>query len=372
MSEDLSYEEINELLEDKKDIPFQKIEEFLESILNNQFLSKVNSKEGSRYVVFSHPDARDILKSRHIRQISLEEAVDAGLPTTKDIDELIESGSVVSPETEAEIKDISSKIKAQEKLLSMTKLPGRRLPIEEALKGLGEKLIDLQSEASSLYYLTSEKKADEVSMLYMAWASTYTLEGERLWEGFEDFEKEIDLFLRTSVLRNFSYFNTGFSIRIVRYLARHSLWRIRYIAATKIGGRLFTREYNDLTTDQLSLLYWSNHYQSIYEMMPNEQPDDDIIKDDEALDSFMEAYFKSREQDKNEGKVNRTGASASGSKLSAWERGDELIITSNHPQAAVMQYSEQRIKAGEGTSDVEVIDPRSRRGRNRAKARISR
>ena len=370
MSEEISDQEINELLEDKKDIPFQKVEEFLESILNNQSLREVESKEGPVFVVFSHPDARDILKSRHTRQVALAEAIDAGLPTVEDIDDLIENGGIIKPETEAEIKDISSKIKAQEKLLSMTKIPGRRIPIEEALQRLEDKLTSLQSEASSLYYLTSEKKADEVAMLYMAWSSTYTLDGERFWDAFETFESETDLVLRASILRNFSYFNAGYRIKLVRYIARHSIWRIRYVAASKIGGRLFTRDYNDLTTDQLSLLYWSNHYQSNYEMMPNDQPDDDVIKDDEALDAYMDVYFKKREEERNEGMVNRTGASSSSKKLSAWERGDELIITSNHPQAAVMQYSEQRIKAGEGTTDVEVVDPRSRRGRNRAKARI--
>ncbi len=372
MSEDISYQEINDLLEDKKDMPFQKVEEFLENILNNQSLKEIKSKDGPLFIVFSHPEARDILKSRHIREVALKEAIEAGLASVEDINDLIENGGVIKPETEAEIKEVSSKIKAQEKLLSMTKIPGRRVPIEEVLKRLEDKLTELQSEASGLYYLTSEKKADEVAMLYMAWSCTYTLDGERLWKEFSDFEGETDLILRASTLRNFSYFNAGYSIRIVRYLARHSIWRIRYVAATKLGGRLFTREYNDLTTDQLSLLYWSNHYQSIYEMMPNDQPDDDIIKDDEALDTYMEAYFKKREEERNEGKVNKTGASSSSSKLSAWDRGDELIITSNHPQAAVMQYSEQRIKAGEGTTDVEVIDPRSRRGRNRAKARIGR
>lgn len=372
MSDETSDQEINDLLEDKKDIPFQKVEEYLENILNNQSLSKVMSKDGTIFVVFSHPDARDVLKSRHIREIALAEAEEAGLPSVEDIDDLIENGGVIKPETEAEIRDVSAKMKAQEKLLSMTRLPGRRIPIEEALQRLSDRLDELHSEAAGLYYLTSEKKADEVAMLYMAWASTYTLDGERFWEDFQGFEEEVDLKLRASILQKFSYFNAGYKIKLVRYIARHSIWRIRYVAATKLGGRLFTRDYNDLTTDQLSLLYWSNHYQSIYEMMPNDQPDEDVIKDDEALDHYMEVYFKQREEEKNEGKVNRTGASSSAKKLSAWERGDELIITSNHPQAAVMQYSEQRIKAGEGTTDVEVVDPRSRRGRNRAKARLGR
>jgi len=90
-------------------------------------------------------------------------------------------------------------------------------------------------------------------------------------------------------------------------------------------------------------LYWSNFYQSIYEMMPDDQPDDSVIKDDEALDSHMELYFKKREEERKDSKSSKRGV-GSQSKLDAWDRGDELIITPAHPAYHDLQYSEERLK----------------------------
>ena len=148
-----------------------------------------------------------------------------------------------------------------------------------------------------------------------------------------------------------------------RSLSRHVLWRIRYTAGLKIGGPLFPQGLHSITPDQQNLLYWSNYYQSIYEMLPDEQPDEDIINDDDALDAYMERYFKEREADRNDGRLKRS--SGNKGRLSAKET-DEVLITSNNPEFLNMDYSEKRVQNAEGGADVEVISPNSRRARNRA------
>ena len=203
----------------------------------------------------------------------------------------------------------------------------------------------------------------------MTWAGTCKVTGEKYWESFEAFEAETDLFLRNSVIAQFSKFNRGLSLKEIRFLSRHVLWRIRYTAGLKIGGPLFPGGLQDLTTDQQSLLYWSNYYQSIYEMLPDEQPADEIIQDDEALDAYMEAYFKKRELEKNEGRLKRR--SGGKGKLSS-ENSAEVIITSNHPEYLGLEYSDKRVQAAPESSEVEVVSPNSRRARNQRAARKNR
>ncbi len=344
------------------EISFQETEEILESIINNQRLVKIDSKDGVKFLIFSHPAADEILCSRHRRELALIEAEKEGLPSLAEVNELIEQKIVGQVDGER-IEELEDKISAQKKVLQLTKIPGRRMPIEEAIENYSNEIEQLKAKGEAYQYHSREKKADEEALLYLAWAATRTIEGPTYWGSFQDFEDETDLILRNSVLETFGKFNKGLPIKTIRYMSRHGLWRVRYVAALKIGGSLFDLE--DLTPDQLGLLYWSNYYQSIYEMMPDDQPDDETIQDDEALDKYMEDYFKRREKERNEGKVNRRNTSRKGKgKLAAWDRSDELIITPSHPEYMKMEYSEERIKSEE-TSEVEVVAPNSKRARNR-------
>lgn len=355
-----------------EELSFQEVEELLESILNDRKLIKLDSQKGTEFVIFSHPTADEILRSRYYRERALLEAQKQGLPSIEDIDKLLSEREVVSPEDTKKMKDLEEKVTAQRRLLQLTKISGRRKPIEETIERYLKEIGELEAKRDSFYYLTQEKKADEESVLFLAWASAHNIEGQKYWSTFQDFEDETDLVLRNNVILEFTSFNRGFPSKAVRYLARHSLWRIRYTAALKIGGSLFSRDLDDLTPDQLNLLYWSNYYQSIYEMLPDDQPDEETIKDDEALDKFMEAYFQRREMERNEGKIKKTGATSKKGKLSAWDRGEELIITPAHPQYMGLQYSEERVKSGDGSSEVEAVSPNSRRARNMRDRRRSR
>lgn len=352
-------------------LSFQEVEKLLESILVNKTLTRLESREGPCFVIFSHPSADDIIRSRYIKEKAMLEALAEGLPSLEELEKTLQNKQVLSPADEATIKDLEEKIKAQARLLQLTKIEGRRKDVQSNIDRFQQDIDKLKSKTRNLLALSAESKANEESMLYLCWVSTYDIEGPRYWKTFQDFENETDLILRNSLLEEFMRFNAGITVKNIRLLARHNLWRIRYAAALKIGGPVFSRGLNDLTPDQLGLLYWSNYYQSIYEMMPDDQPSPEIIEDDASLDSYMEAFFKRREEERNEGRVKRASGNRKG-KLSAWDRGEEVIITANHPEYMKMQYSEERIKASEGTTDIEAVAPNSRRARNRAMARRNR
>jgi len=347
------------------DLSFQEVEELLEQIIHNKKLVQLDSSKGEVFVVFSFPAADDFIRGRHVRARALLEAQKEELPTHADMVAVIEERGIVTEADREKMQALRDKIEGQKRVRNLTKIEGRRKPIDENIERLSKELDELESKGSDLFLLTQEYRADEESLLFLTWASTYTIDYERYWDSFDTFEEETDLLLRTNALIQYTKFNRGMSNEIIRFLARHVIWRIPYSSALKIGGPLFPRGLHDLTTDQKTLLYWSNFYQSIYEMMPDDQPTDDVIEDDDKLDSYMEAYYKQRETERSGGRIKR-GSGSSG-KLST-SNSDEVIVTTNHPDYLSLGYTDKRVKS-ESASEVEVIAPNSRRARNRRAAK---
>ncbi len=346
-----------------EELPFQEIESLLESIISNKRLTRLEFSDDVEFVVFSFPKAQDLLLNRYMREKALIEAKREGLPTLEEAEGLADR--VVTQEDKDKIKDLKEQIKGQEAVLERTAIDARKDQIRENIDRLKVQLEELQIRVNNLLYMSQERKADEESFLFLAWASTYAVTGEHFWKTFDTFEEETRQDLRNSLFDEFTKFNAGIPSKSIRFLARHSLWRIRYTAATKMGQQLFHDGLVDLTPDQLSLLYWSNYYQSIFEMLPDDQPSPDVIDDDDKLDEYMEAYFKNREEDRTEAKAKSRSNSGKSQKLNAWEKGQELIITPSHPEYMKLAYSKERVKSAAGTSEVEVIAPNSRRARNK-------
>ena len=346
-----------------KELPFQEIEALLESVISNKSLKRIDYPGGTEFIIFSYPKSQDLVLSRYMRENAMLEAAKEGLPTLEEATELLDKAT--TQEDKDKLKELKEKIVAQEAVFEVTAIEARRDQVRENIERLQEEAIELENKSQHLLYMSQERKADEESFLYLAWASAYAVTGERFWNTFEDFEKETRQELRLSFIEKFSKFNIGLSSKEIRFLARHSLWRIRYTASSKTGQQLFDNGLVDLTPDQLSLLYWSNYYQSIFEMLPDEMPSPEVIDDDDKLDEFMDSYFKNREKERTEGKAEQRSQTGRRQKLNAWEKGEELIITPSHPDYMKLAYSKQRVKSAEGTSEVEVIAPNSRRARNR-------
>jgi hypothetical protein len=343
-----------------QELSFQEIEALLESVIFNQYLVQLKTEDGVEFIVLSHPSSRDLLLSRYMRDKALLEAEKEGLPSLEEAE--LNLDKVISQEDKDAIKKLEDNLEAQEKVLGVTAIEARRDSVRENIDRLKIELQQAQNKSQNYLYMTRERKADEESFLYLAWASAHTVTGERYWKTFEEFEATTSFEVRSSLLEEFAVFNVGLSSKQIRFLARHSLWRIRYVAAMKTNQTLFGDSGLNLTPDQLSLLYWANYYQSIYEMMPDEQPSQDIVNDDTKLDEYMDSYFEKRDKDKIEGKAHSRSQSK---KLNAWDKGEELIITPSHPDYMELAYTKKRVKAADDTSEVEVISPMGRRAKNK-------
>ncbi len=114
------------------------------------------------------------------------------------------------------------------------------------------------------------------------------------------------------------------------------MWRIRYVTATKTGDSLFGVPISEYSVDQLTLLYWSHFYQSIYEMMPDERPADTIIEDDQALDAYMKDWHSDRNRDAAASKAKKNKHYGQNS---AWDHEETLVMRSN-PMHEDIEYTE--------------------------------
>jgi len=209
------------------ELSYQEVEELLENVINNKKLVKVESSESTLFVIFSFPAADDILASRCTREQALIEATKEELPSKEEMEEVVKERGLLDHDKIGELKE---KIKAQERLLSLTKIEGRKKPIEENIVRISNEVFKLKSQADHMYALTREYRADEEALLYLAWASTHTLTGAKYWPDFQTFENETDIIFRTSIIDKYADFNRGLGTKEVRFLARHVLWRIRYTA----------------------------------------------------------------------------------------------------------------------------------------------
>lgn len=345
------------------DLSFQEVEELLERIVHNKYLVQVGTPPDEEFIILCSPKSEYIIQSRLVRSRALLEAEKEGLPSLDETHEMARMSGLITEADDELVKKLQDKISAQLRVLNMTKIEGRRKPIEEIIAKFETEIEEISVKRDSYYVLSREYKADEESVLFLAWAGCLDLDGHHYWESFREFEKEKNLVFRNSVVDAFAGFNRGIATAEIRYIARHTLWRIRYTAALKMGGPLFPKGLIELTPDQQSLLYWSNYYQSIGEMLSDERPDESIIEDDDELDSYMEAYFKRQEKERSQSKLDSRSGSG---KLSASTK-EEVIVTSAHPQYMTTTYSEERVNAGEA-SDMAVIAPNTRRARNQRAA----
>ena len=145
---------------------------------------------------------------------------------------------------------------------------------------------------------------------------------------------------RNSILLTFLQFRSGIETDAIRFIARHSLWRIRYVTSQKVSDELFGVLTSQYTNDMLNLAYWSNFYQNIYEMMPKDRPPDLIIEDDDALDAYMKSYYEERNREDASERHKHQTQSRRG-QLSAFNK-EEVIVTQSSELYEDIEYTKPR------------------------------
>ncbi len=306
-------------------------------------------------ILFKFPIRRDIMKSRRIYDSEYKKSIEEGLLSMEDMKKIIEDRNLLTDSDRRQLSSLESKLEAQKVLLAKTvKVKANQDRIKNIIYNLEDEILIVKRKEHSKLSMTAETRAEESKVLYLCWRSTYDFDVEDLfWANFDLFLNEYRLTFRQKVISEFILFYGGISTSHIRATARSNLWRIRYITSLKTSEPLFGVPASIYTNDMLNLAYWSHYYQNIYEMLPDDQPSEDIIEDDEALDAYLNDYYNER---KKESVVNRDKRKFG--KLSAFDK-DEVIITKANELYEDIEYDKPR--EAQAVKDRNFIKKRTRR-----------
>jgi hypothetical protein len=147
----------------------------------------------------------------------------------------------------------------------------------------------------------------------------------------------------------------------VRYIARNNLWRISYVIAQKTNTPLFSGAVINLTPDQANLGWWSGYYDSIWQMMPDDQPDEGTIQDDQALDKYMEELHKERSKERVAARAGKKYGTSSALNMK------EVLVMRDNPDYLDFNYDKVPAKSGTDKGLKEEAPPGSKAARLRQK-----
>jgi hypothetical protein len=325
------------------------------------YLARVFS--GTEYIyiedfllVFKFPSNELKQKAQLFYQRSFDSAVKDGMLPMVDLEKLVERRNLISVNDVKQLSKLKSQLEAQEILLGKTtRVKANQERIKQVINRLRTDIRQIEFKKNSKLLMSAETKAEEEKTFYVCSQCVYNEDGTLFWPSFKDAQKEKRLGLREKILINYLRYYSGLPAHVIREVARSGIWRIRYINSIKTSDPLFGVPASCYTTDQLNLVYWSNFYQNIYEMMPEDRPSDMIIDDDEALDAFMKTFYEER----NREEASRKSKSKRSGKLSAFDS-EEVIITKAHELYQDIEYDTPR--EAQKLKDRVDIKKRTKRG----------
>ena len=302
------------------DLTIEEIESYLEQITTASKIVNVNDK----VLLFKYPSPDNKMESRRIYELEYKKSMDEGLLSANDMRDLIKERHLITDKERYELSSLKSKLDAQKVLLAKTtKVRANQDRIKGIIHDIEKKIRDIESKEVSKFSMTAETKAEEAKILYLCWSNCYNFLTKNLyWSLYDEFLNEVDYLFRQKVVSEFILFYGGIPTKYIRAIARSNLWRIKYVTSIKTSEPLFGRPTSEYSNDMLNLAYWSHYYQSIFEMLAEDRPSEDIIEDDEVLDAYMKDYYDEHTRDT----AARRDKNKHSGKLSAFDK-EEVIVT---------------------------------------------
>lgn len=310
------------------------VDQYLVRISSGKLIAHINDE----FIVFKYPSNDVKLHADAIYTMAYQKALDEGLLDDIALEQLIRDRNIFTAEDEEKLTKLGSQLEAQEILLGKTtRVRANQDRIKKIIHKIKEEMFVISSKKSSRMMMSAEVKANEERTLYLCWDSTYDYNNEKYWSKLSYFKETTNIPFREEILNTFLRFYYGIPTNIIRYIARHSLWRIRYVNSQKVSEQLFGKPSAEYTTDMLSLAYWSNYYDSIYQMMPEDRPSDLIIEDDDSLDAYMRSFYEERTRED----ASRRSKHKTPGKLSAFDQ-EEVIVTASNALYHDIEYDKPR------------------------------
>lgn len=321
------------------ELSYEELDAYVQQVCTGSKLVYVDNQQDEPVpLLFKYPTTDTALLAQIVYDRSVKRAKDKGLPTLESMEELIKERNIFTEEDAAKIEKLNSRIKGQKTILAKTvRVPANRDRIYKNIKTLEDQVTKIAIKKEPVLAMTQERKATEEKYLFLTSLGVFDpFTDKPYWETEETFQAEADFVFRKRVFLEYIVFAHGLRPEVIRYVARSNIWRIRYVTALKTGDGLFGSAIKDYSIDQLTLLYWSHFYQSIYEMLSSDRPPDTVIEDDQALDAYMTDWQAERNRD---AVAARSQSNNKYGNNSAWDHGETLVMRSN-PVHEDVEYSE--------------------------------
>jgi len=338
------------------DWSLEQLQTALDEIVSGERLVEVPTKSGKpMFIVFKYPSRIDTRISEvRMRQKTLE-AIQDHMLTEEQMLEVIRERKIWTEKDEEIVEELRERVtKWREKLKNPDLTEKARETVEGAIAGFEEKIYEAEYKKEVMLVNTAERKGRQEKYEYLTWACSYGPEtNERIWPNYLTYYRLMDTTLKNSLLNEFIKYLSGRKTEEIRYIARSNLWRISYVVAQKTNTPLFPKAVVELTPDQTNLAWWSGYYQGIFEMMPDDQPDDYTIENDEALDLYMEELHKERSQERQDARKDKKNPFGS---KSARHMKEQLVMR-NNPDYFDLEYDKIPVdkRTHEGT-DLSLKD----------------
>ena len=208
-------------------------DEETECYLNQVFIGQQLVYIEDKLFLFKQPDNYVKMQASLVYDKTRNEAIKSGMLSVKMLEELLEERHIISEKEQKELEGLKSQLHAQQILLGKTtKVKAKQDRLKKIVNRIKEDIAEIEHKRISKLAMSAESKASEEKALYLCWACTYikTNDDYKLyWESFNNLLDEYSLELRNKILIKFLQFKAGIPTEIIRFLARHSLWRIRYV-----------------------------------------------------------------------------------------------------------------------------------------------
>ncbi len=157
---------------------------------------------------------------------------------------------------------------------------------------------ELTTIKSSYTKNSAESLAEMVRLNYLTYFCVYKDKSDKLWKSYKDFVNDSRSLLVRALQFQLVSFLSGLDQTTIRRLARHTIWRTKWIGATKANANLFPGNISEWDLNKTTLVFWSSFYDNIYGS--SNVPEQFIIEDDKLLDSWLE----------NENRKNKSGSTS--------------------------------------------------------------
>ncbi len=317
------------------DLTYEELDLFISKIASGKKILYLESD----FISIIHPNNELKLKGELIYDSMYKQSLSEGLLPKKDLEEIIVARGIFSDDDASKVAKLQSRLVGQEVVLSKThKVKANQERIKKVIKEIKDEISALLYKKYSKLYMSADTKAEEELNNFNCFNCTYNSSGTTYWENYESFINECNEELKSTIFSSYVGLVGGINIATIRFIARSTLWRIRYNNSVKTSDTLLGIPAVDYSIDQLNLVYWSSYYDQIYSMMPTDRPSDDTINDDELLDTYMEEYYKELNNETSilkERKIKTKGT------LSAFDS-EEVIVTQSNELYHDIDYDKPR------------------------------